>query len=1320
MAEDKGKLNFKFTVDDKDLEKKIEKAKAGLTGMGEETVKTSKKFNSSTGNMVSGLKVLGSTFKTVMASFGLFAGIGLLTSIFTNAFRSVVQFDKSMVNMGAIAGKTRSELKELEKDIRQVAKESLNTATQVADMATELIKLGTSTQGVSFLLKPVNDLSIASGMAADATAILLKGTLNAFQETESQAQRYADVMAQALNSTALDAQKLADSFTYIASTANVAGYTVEETSAMIGVLVDSNVQASSAGRVLSSVFGRLAKGGKQLEGELEKIRNSQDKLAQASKIFGAEGARLGVILANNKNRLAELTAEFENSGGALAELTNKQLESMSAKLNILNSGWQEFVLSMENGQGRLAVVFRGLIDFLTTAVNGMTLLTKSTEDIAKDRQGFFGKGEVEQIDRMTDAYIKRRKERSQVEKTEYTQEMQDLERKEKKEELISWKQQQNSNRLLVIRQRLAEMEKTPDSRNYNESVSLQKEMERLVAGYNALGQERKKMNEIVIGEDDVETLENTIELTKERLALLDKISKLETEMNDEVMSGRELALEKVRRKYQDIIKEAEKLGMTSKKISELEAKELTIVNYKQDTIALKESLEGQAKLYTEFEQSRKEVGEAQAKEMYSNLIDTAKSYYDVISDELDKINPNDMTAIEKDRYSELSKMLIAYGDEQNKAERDRLKDLFTMTMTTEQRINEVRAKYAKLNADLISEYTGIELENRQKELSNLAQEEFDSLSDTIVTNSKKYADVAELVAGATRSQIESQIKSLTNFINTTKNITNEQKTAIQQMIDSLSRSLSSAEGKSGKGELNAVMVEYNNIENTISELQKTIIDLNKEFGDGAVETADKIAIINAQIDGLKSRLEDISFEMLIAGGKDIEKLGNEFKDLSESVLFSNSSIGSFLSGIAGVLSTSGKVVSSLGSIGKAFSDIKAQGGLAGVFSSGRESGGILGGLSSVAGALGPIASGASAIFGIVDGIGKKQREEYRLFKQWQNEVIRGEREYQALLRERSFQSVSTNQPDKDILTQQIEIARKNQKDASDSYLEQLDRLQKEGAQIIDRYRKKGLFGSKTKTKWGDLVGVDFDELERLDSMKKLEGRTKEWFDEVKKVKEELEATGLTLEDLVEQMKELMTGTNWRELSNVFADMFSNGTNSAIEFANTLEKVVKGAIVAGFKANFIDKEMQVLFEKLAQYSEDGELNQSEIDEFNRDAMARLEKLNKIWEGITKGLDIDFGEGLPSISGTDQIKRITESQASQIDSGIRGMQLATNLMRDKVIEMTQAVVIQNEYSKQSLTQLVAIKQNTDKLGDIDTNIRTLVNGNSNNYINNSNGI
>lgn len=452
---------------------------AALLDMGKNAAVGAKAATKGVFDLNKGFLSLGETSKKLLSQTG-FLGIFLsITAAIGYATKEMVNFDKAMTNLAAIAAVPRSALKSLELDIRQVAAESINTANDVANMAMELIKLGATPEGVRKLLRPVNDLSIAFQASADSVAVLLKGTLNAFQESESQAYKYADVMAMAANKTALGFNEIAESFTYIAASSNAMGYSIEETSAMIGVLVDNNVQASSAGRVLSTVFGTLAKQGKTLEGELVKVKNSTDQMATAASLFGAEGARMAVILANNQDKVAELTREFENSAGSLSELTKAQLESVSAGWDIMTSAFTEFVLSVENGTGKISIAIRGILDVLTEVFNGLAYLNKSAEELldietSRHRANLetYVQDEIDSAEKIKEARLKARGE-------EYTEEMRMIDAKARAQESISIREDQNQTKLTKLAHEKLDLEARGHKETNKRIIAINKAIEGL-------------------------------------------------------------------------------------------------------------------------------------------------------------------------------------------------------------------------------------------------------------------------------------------------------------------------------------------------------------------------------------------------------------------------------------------------------------------------------------------------------------------------------------------------------------------------------------------------------------------------------------------------------------------------------------------------------------------------------------------------------------------------------------------------------------------------------------------------------------------------
>lgn len=319
--------------------------------------------------------------------------IGLTTIVFgairafRNMFNRVRTFDKAMVNLSAILGESRDDLKGLEEVIKDVAGASIKTSNEVAELATTLIVLGKTKEEVISLLKPVNDLSIALEATSQEAGELLVQTLNAFGKGSEEATRFADIIAKMRTSTALDFERIKDALGFLAPTARAAGVSFENTGAILGVLVDNGIKAARAGRLISTSFLRLAKDGKTLEDALDEINFAQERgvettelLKVAGDLFGARSAALGLILADNRDKVARLTEEFENSKGTLESLTNIQLQSLDARLKILDSTWEKFILNVENGNGVISGFFKGLVD-------GAALAIQALDDI--NTVGFF-------------------------------------------------------------------------------------------------------------------------------------------------------------------------------------------------------------------------------------------------------------------------------------------------------------------------------------------------------------------------------------------------------------------------------------------------------------------------------------------------------------------------------------------------------------------------------------------------------------------------------------------------------------------------------------------------------------------------------------------------------------------------------------------------------------------------------------------------------------------------------------------------------------------------------------------------------------------
>lgn len=337
-------------------------------------------FGRSVGNYGMALRSLGGIARSVASAFGLMSGAFLAVQIFKNGVNRIREFDKEMQNMAGIVRGTRDELKDVEEVIIDVAANSTKTSNEVAKLATSLFTLGKTKDEVKLLIKPVNDLSIALNATSDETGEFLVQTLNSFGKGAESAEEFADQIATIRTSTSLDFQKMKDSFQYLSPISRALGKDLAYTGAVIGILADNGLKAQQAGRLLGSAQQRLAKNNMSLLEALKEVNKAREEgksklevLSLAAKLFGIQAGKVGVVLAENTDKIEENAQAIRDNGGALQDLIDQQLTSLDAKIQILNSSYEKFLLTLDNGEGKITKTFNGAIwlgqDFFNTLSN---------------------------------------------------------------------------------------------------------------------------------------------------------------------------------------------------------------------------------------------------------------------------------------------------------------------------------------------------------------------------------------------------------------------------------------------------------------------------------------------------------------------------------------------------------------------------------------------------------------------------------------------------------------------------------------------------------------------------------------------------------------------------------------------------------------------------------------------------------------------------------------------------------------------------------------------------------------------------------------
>jgi TP901 family phage tail tape measure protein len=294
---------------------------------------------------------LGKNISTIIRFYGSFlllqTAIKLLSEIFIGSTKRAIAFEKALADLSAIAGLTNDELSKIEKTALQVAGTTSLTTLEVVELQKQLAKLGSSTQEIENLTRPVALLSQALGEEPGGVASSLKKALNQFGETSESANNFANVITGAVNESALSLQDLGTGLQYVGPLAKQTGLSFGETAALLGVLADNGFKASRAGTGLRQFLITAAKDGRPFNEFLDDLAGKNISLTRAVEEFKKTGASQAIVIAENVDKFKELAKELEDLD-RLFYANAKQMGTIQGEIDLLASAYDNFSTRLGN------------------------------------------------------------------------------------------------------------------------------------------------------------------------------------------------------------------------------------------------------------------------------------------------------------------------------------------------------------------------------------------------------------------------------------------------------------------------------------------------------------------------------------------------------------------------------------------------------------------------------------------------------------------------------------------------------------------------------------------------------------------------------------------------------------------------------------------------------------------------------------------------------------------------------------------------------------------------------------------------------------
>ncbi len=303
----------------------------------------------------------------------------------SGAIGTMASFSKEMSQVQALTNASSKEMKLLTDNALNLS--GAFKAIDIAKLETEFSRLGFSTDEILQATKTTINLAAATGEDLAKSAQIAGSTLRAFNLDASQMGRVGDIMASAFNKSALGLDNFGEAIKYVAPVAASANISLEQTSALLGVLADNGIKGSMAGTSLRKIISDLGEGaGPVLTKRLEEMAKAGLSGADAMDEVGRTAYASLLILANNTEKVNQATIAYSKANGELEKMAVLMQDNLIGDWNKFSAAIDTTLQKMGAVQGPLRATLNIFTDFIYQISDNKVGLALS--HLVKDIQGF--------------------------------------------------------------------------------------------------------------------------------------------------------------------------------------------------------------------------------------------------------------------------------------------------------------------------------------------------------------------------------------------------------------------------------------------------------------------------------------------------------------------------------------------------------------------------------------------------------------------------------------------------------------------------------------------------------------------------------------------------------------------------------------------------------------------------------------------------------------------------------------------------------------------------------------------------------------------
>ncbi len=277
-----------------------------------------------------------------------------IVGTFKQAATTIMDFERANSKLAAILGTDIDGVTALTEQAKLLGRTTTATASEVTGLQTELAKLGFSQEIIERMTPATLKFAKAVDTDLSSAAAFAGATLRMFNKDAADSEALMATFAVATTRSALDFGRLQSSMAAIGPVANAFGFSVEDTTALLGILANAGFDASTAATATRNILLNLADANGDLAKALGRPVTNLDELVAGLHTLQQEGVDLAQALELTDKRSVAAFSTFLNSAGDLVPLRDAitgctaDFRTMGATMaDNATSAWKGFESALE-------------------------------------------------------------------------------------------------------------------------------------------------------------------------------------------------------------------------------------------------------------------------------------------------------------------------------------------------------------------------------------------------------------------------------------------------------------------------------------------------------------------------------------------------------------------------------------------------------------------------------------------------------------------------------------------------------------------------------------------------------------------------------------------------------------------------------------------------------------------------------------------------------------------------------------------------------------------------------------------------------------